>query len=162
MRATKYSLESKKRAGVLLALDESGGQKPQPVKIIAAHNGVSELSVRRYRKQFAREGLESTLLRKKRKTPPVPPKVTGEVEAHIIAVCCSTLPEGKSQWTMQMIADRVVLDGVVETISDETVRRVLKNSAQTPFKSGVVYPKRARCCICGMHGRYSRFVLSSI
>lgn len=126
LRATKHSLESKKRARVLLALDESVGKKPQTVKVIAARNGVSELSVRRYRKQFASEGLESTVLRKKRETPPVPPKVTGEVEAHIIAVCCSTPPEGKSQWTMQMIADRVVLAGVVETISDETVRRVLK------------------------------------
>lgn len=126
LRSKQYSLESKKRSGVLLALDESGGRKPPPVKRIAARNGVSELSVRRYRKQFATQGLESTILRKKRTTPPVAPKVNGEVEAHIIAVCCSAPPEGKSQWSMQMIADRLVLDGVVETISDETVRRVLK------------------------------------
>lgn len=126
LRSSQYSLESKKRAGVLLALDESGGRKPPPVKRIAAQNGVSELSVRRYRKLFATQGLESTILRKKRATPPVAPKVNGEVEAHIIAVCCSSPPEGKSQWSMQMIADRLVLDGVVETISDETVRRVLK------------------------------------
>ncbi len=64
--------------------------------------------------------------RKKRESPPVPAKVTGEVEAHIVAVACSEPPEGRAEWTMQMIADKIVLDGVVESISDETVRRVLK------------------------------------
>jgi hypothetical protein len=58
--------------------------------------------------------------------PPVTPKVTGEVEAHIIACACSSPPEGFTRWSMQMIADKIVLNGVVESISDETVRLVLK------------------------------------
>jgi transposase len=126
MQSKKYSLESKKRASVLLDLDEGASIHPLPVKTIAARNGVSEGSVRKYRKQFATDGLNNTVMRKKRETPPVASKITGEAEAHIIAVCCSAPPEGKSQWSMQMIANRVVLDGVVESISDETVRRVLK------------------------------------
>ena len=126
IQSKKHSLESKKRAGVLLKLDESGERTPPPVKKIASRVGVSELSVRRYRKEYATEGLESALLRKKRSVPPVAPKVTGEVEAHIIATCCSEPPEGKAVWTMQMIADKIVLDGVVDSISDETVRLVLK------------------------------------
>ena len=126
LRSKKHSMESKKRAKVLLALDESEDKKLAPTLKIAAANGVSEESVRRYRQQFATMGLEGTLLRKKRETPPVPAKVTGEVEAHIIAICCSTPPEGKSCWTMQMIADKIVLDGIVNSISDETVRQVLK------------------------------------
>lgn len=125
-RSAKYSMESKKRASVLLDLDESNGRQPAATKEIAARNGVSELSVRKYRQQFATTGLECTLLRKKRDTPPVPAKVTGEVEAHIIATCCSNPPEGKAAWTMQMIADKIVLDGIVDSISDETVRLVLK------------------------------------
>lgn len=126
LQAKKNSMESKKRVKVLLELDESNKQKPDTVKKIAARNGVSEECVRKYRKQYTTNGLENMLRRKKRETPPVPLKVTGHVEAHIIAVCCSAPPEGKSQWSMQMIADRVVLDGVIESISDETVRRVLK------------------------------------
>lgn len=126
LRSKRKSLESKKRAGVLLALDESESRIPAPVKTIAARNGVSEGGVRKYRKQYATEGFADTLYRKKREVPPVPAKVTGEVEAHIIAVCCSTPPEGRSRWSMQLIADRIVLSGVVEAISDETVRRVLK------------------------------------
>ena len=133
LRSKRNSLESKKRAGVLLALDESENRIPAPVKTIAAQHGVSEGSVRKYRKRYTTEGFGDTLHRKKREVPPVPTKVTGEVEAHIIAVCCSTPPEGRSQWSMQLIADRIVLDGVVEAISDETVRRVLKkrNSNRT-------------------------------
>jgi hypothetical protein len=124
LQSKRSGLESKKRAGVLLALDESGSHRPAAVKTIAAHKGVSEGSVRKYRKQYVTDGLETVLNRKKRETPPVPAKVTGNVEARIIAVCCSAPPEGKSQWTMRMIADRVMLNGVIESISDETVRRV--------------------------------------
>ena len=126
IRSNNYSLESKKRAGVLLELDESEGHVPAPVKVIARRKGVCEGSVRKYRKQYVTEGLEAVLQRRKRTVPPVPAKVTGEVEAHIIATCCSKPPEGKAAWTMQMIADKIVLEGVIDSISDETVRRVLK------------------------------------
>ena len=126
IQGKKHSLESKKRADVLLALDESENRTPLTVKKIAARIGVSEGSVRKYRKQYAMEGLEATLVRQKRTVPPIPAKVTGEVEAHIIATCCSEPPEGKAVWTMQMIADKIVLDGIVDSISDETVRLVLK------------------------------------
>jgi transposase len=126
IRSKKNSMEIKKRASVLPDLDESNNRIPEPVKRIASKNGINEEVVRKYRKQFNTTGLKSMLTRKKRKTPPVAAKVTGEVEAHIIAVCCSTPPEGRSQWTLQMIADKIVLDGVIESISDETVRRVLK------------------------------------
>ena len=131
LRSKKHSHESNKRAEALLDLDESKGRIPPPVKVIAAHAGVSEGSVRKYRKQYATEGLEGVLQRKKRSVPPVPAKVTGEVEAHIIATCCSEPPEGKAVWTMQMIADRIVLDGVIDSISDETVRRVLKKRSSS-------------------------------
>ena len=132
LRSKRNSLESKKRAGVLLALDESENRTTAPVKTIAVQHVVSEGSVRKYRKQYVTEGFANTLHRKVREVPPVPAKVTGEVEAHIIAVCCGAPPEGKNRWAMQLIADRIVLDGVVEAISDETVRRVLKKRNSNP------------------------------
>jgi hypothetical protein len=133
IQGKKHSLESKKRAGVLLELDESEDRILPSVKNIASHIGVSELSVRRYRKQYATKGLEVVLVRKKRTVPPVPPKVTGEVEAHIIATCCSEPPEGRTAWTMQMMADKIVLDGIIDFISDETVRLVLKKRCSSPI-----------------------------
>lgn len=115
-----------------MELDESEGHTPLSVKNVASHIGVSELSVRRYRKQYAAEGLEAVLQRKKRTVPLVPSKVTGEVEAHIIATCCSEPPKGKAVWSMHMIAGKIVLDGVIDPISDETVRLVLKKRRSSP------------------------------
>lgn len=129
----KHSMRIKKRAGVLLELDEGNGRTPPSTNEIAAHNGVSEESVRIFRKEFSTKGLRETLSRKKRGTPPVPSKVTGDVEARIIATCCSAAPKGKSQWSLKMIANKIVLDGVVDSISYETVRRVLKKRNSSPI-----------------------------
>ena len=126
LRSKKHSMESKKRAYILMDLDESSGKKLPTLASVSARRGVSEVTICKTRKQYANEGLDSVLARKQRQTPPVAAKVTGEVEAHIIATCCSTPPDGKSGWTMQMIADKIVLDGIIDSISDETVRLVLK------------------------------------
>lgn len=115
-----------KRGKVLLDLDESSGARLYTTKKISARQGVSEATIREVCKRYEAGGVAAVMGRKERKTPPVPAKVTGKVEAHIIATCCSTPPDGKAGWTMQMIADKIVLDGVVESISDETVRLVLK------------------------------------
>lgn len=126
LRSKKTSMESKKHAQILLDLDEGRWEKIPTMKHISSHRGVSVVTIWKTRKQYCTEGLARTLGRKTRATPPVAGKVTGEVEAHIIATCCSTPPKGKAVWSMQMIADKIVLDGVVDSISDETVRLVLK------------------------------------
>jgi hypothetical protein len=110
---------------VLLCLDEAG-EKPLSPEQTAAKCKLHRENVYKIRKQFATEGLKRVLYRKKRETPPVEGKITGEVEAHIIATACSAAPEGKKAWTLKMIADKVVLDGVVESISDVSVMRILK------------------------------------
>ena len=107
-------------------MDETGGRVPETVNVVAAKRGVSENTVVNTRKKFAEQGIGVALFRKKRESPPVPPKVTGEVEAHIIACACSAAPEGFTRWSVQMIADKIVLNGVIESISNETVRLVLK------------------------------------
>jgi hypothetical protein len=124
-KSKKYSNETKMRAKVLLNLDENR-ETPLKAADAAKKSKITRETVYLIRKQFCAEGLESTVNRKKRERPPVPPKVTGEVEAHIIATACSAAPEGKSRWTLQMIADKIVLSGVVESIDKETVRRTLK------------------------------------
>ena len=54
-------------------------------------------------------------------------KLDGRGEAHLVAIACSTPPEGRARWTYQALADEMVTLGHVDSISDETVRRVLKN-----------------------------------
>jgi hypothetical protein len=126
LRSDKFSMETKKRAQILQDLDESGGGKPESISKVMLKRGVSHNTVVQTRKKFAEDGLDTAIFRKKRQTPPVSPKITGEVEAHIIACACSAPPEGHTRWSMQMIADKIVLNGVIESISDEAVRLVLK------------------------------------
>jgi len=121
----KLSPETKARAKVLLCLDELGDKPLNPADT-ARKCKLHRETVYGIRKQFVLEGLETVVHRKKRATPPTEPKVTGDVEAHIIAVACSSAPEGKSKWTLQMIADKIIFDGVVDSIGKETVRRTLK------------------------------------
>ena len=126
LRSKRVSMEAKKRAQILLDIDESGGRKPKSISVIMAKRGVSQNTIVNVRRKYAESGVDVAIFRKKRETPPVTAKVTGEVEAYIIAICCSAAPEGKDRWSMRMIADKIVLDGVVDSISDETVRLVLK------------------------------------
>jgi hypothetical protein len=72
--------------------------------------------------------LEETLRRKKRETPPVPAKITGDVEARVIALACSNPPKGYAKWTLRLLADQTVELGYVETISYVSVARILKKT----------------------------------
>jgi hypothetical protein len=60
----------------------------------------------------------------------------------LVALACSEPPEGRTAWTMQLLADRLVSIEVVERISDETVRRVLKKRVEAVAEGAVVHPER--------------------
>ena len=77
---------------------------------------------------YCEKGLEATINRKKRETPPVPAKVTGEVEAHVIALACGQPPDGYSKWTLRLLADRTVELGYIDSISHVTVSTILKKT----------------------------------
>jgi Mrp family chromosome partitioning ATPase len=124
LRSKKISMEAKKRAQILEDIDESNGKTPLSLRQVTVKRGVCANTVIAVRRNYAEEGIDMAILRKKRETPPVEPKITGEVEAHIIATACSKPPEGKSEWTLKMIASKIVLDGVIENISSESVRLV--------------------------------------
>jgi hypothetical protein len=116
-----------RRANVILALDRSNKKDHLRISRICEQCGISRQGLNDIREDFMNaESVEAFLTRKKRETPPVPPKVTGEVEAHIIAIACSEKPEGRARWTMQLIADRCVELKVVDSLSEISVRRVLK------------------------------------
>ncbi len=94
----------------------------------ALHTSAS--TVARTRQRFARasagERLQRALYEQPR--PGAAPKLGPKEEAHLIALACSDAPKGRTVWTMQLLADRLVELEVVEEISDETVRRVLKKT----------------------------------
>lgn len=122
----KAAALKRRRAQILLKAD----QGPQGPAWTDAHIcealDVGQLTVTRTRKTFVLEGFEATLQRKKRQHPPVPRKLDGDGEAQLIALACSKPPAGHTTWTMQLYADKLVELQVVESISEETVRRTLK------------------------------------
>lgn len=121
----KNTPECKTHAKILLCLDENAEKTLTPEQT-AVKCKIHVENVYKIRKLFCTQGMDRVLYRKKRETPPVPAKVTGEVEAYIVATACSQAPNGRAKWTLQLLTDKIVLDGVVDSISDETIRRVLK------------------------------------
>ena len=85
-------------------------------------------TVQTVRSTYATNGLDAAVYRKKRETPPVAPKVTGEVEAHIIALACGEPPTGYSKWSVRLLADKCVELNYIDSISHMTVSRVLKKT----------------------------------
>ena len=115
------------RANILLASDRNN-KKHMTVAEIAETYHTTPTTVQNVRTSYANNGLEATIARKKRETPPVPPKVTGDVEAHIIALACGDPPEGYEKWTLRLLADKCVELNYAESLSHMTVSRILKKT----------------------------------
>jgi transposase len=110
------------RAHILLPADAGA----MDVAIAAAlHVGIA--TVERVRKRCVEEGLEAALCERRR--PGAQRKLEGKQAAFLIALACSPPPQGRTCWTMQLLANRLVEWRVVEAISDETVRRTLKKTS---------------------------------
>ena len=117
----KISARKYKRIQILL-MSESGYSDVE----IATTLKVGVATIERVRKKFVLLGLESTLNEKSR--PGKPKKLAGKEEAFLIATACSDPPSGQNNWTMQLLANKLVQLEVVDSISDETVRRTLKKT----------------------------------
>jgi hypothetical protein len=114
-------------ARILLLADQMpGGPARSDGQIIDAL-GVSKNTVCRVRERFVEQGLESALVRKPAART-YARKLDGRGEAHLIALACSDPPAGRSDWTLQLLADRMVAMGHADTLSYETVRQVLKKT----------------------------------
>jgi transposase len=112
-----------KRAYILLAADTKADNLTD--EQIAQRYKVSVRSIEGLRKRFVEEGFPIALYGKKRTL--FKQKIfDGRVEAHLIALRCSDPPKGRSGWTLQLLADKMIQLGYVESISYETVRQLLK------------------------------------
>lgn len=120
----KVAVRMFKRSQILL-LSEQGYKDGS----IAERVGVSVATVERTRQKFVQQGLDEAIREKPR--PGKPCKLDGKTEAFLIATACSDAPEGRANWTMQLLAERLVTLNKVESISDETVRRVLKKTSSS-------------------------------
>jgi homeodomain-containing protein len=115
------------RARVLLALDGNDGS-PAKRAVVARQIAVSETTVRSVAERFVETGgdVEATITRKRRATPPVPSVITGEVEARLIALACSTPPPGHARWSLRLLEQQVGLIEELPDLDHSTIGRVLK------------------------------------
>ena len=90
--------------------------------------GMHVNTVDRIRRRFVVEGEAPALNRKARATPPIPPKFDGRSEAQLVAICCSKPPQGRTRWTLRLLADELVQRRIVTSVSMETVRQTLKKT----------------------------------
>lgn len=127
VRKGEHNAHEITRARVLLLLDRTGKVDHVRYKRIAEQVGISVQAVYNMRDEFlTNHDVVSYLTRKKRETPPIPPKLTGETEAKIIALACSEPPEGYSRWTVRLLSERAVQLKLVDEVSHMTVQRLLK------------------------------------
>ena len=122
-----HSVKLVNRARIILELDTSECRKATRQEEIAKYVSVSRQTVNEAKRDFlVAESVTEFLQRKKRETPPVAPKITGEVEAKIVALACSAVPQGHARWTLQLLADKSVELNYVDSITDMSVHRLLK------------------------------------
>jgi len=125
-------------AQILLKADVSEqGDGWNDAKISEAYD-TSVNTIERTRQRLVEQGLDAAINRAKQLK--VRRRVLdGEHEAHLVALSCSEPPDGRAHWTMQLLADKMVELNYVESVSGETVRKVLKKRNQTLAKTGMVY-----------------------
>ena len=126
------------KARILLKADAGAhGEGWSDGRIIDALD-TNKSMVTRVRQQFVEEGLEVVLSSKQRAAPAITPIFDGEKEARLMALACSTPPEGHARWTLRLLEDKVVELGIVERASDNTIGRVLKKTFEfTALQTGV-------------------------
>jgi transposase len=127
-RKGKAKAREFKRAMILLKANEGLSD----AQIMAALN-VSRPCVERIRQRYVTGGLDKALHEDPR--PGQKRKLDGRGEAHLIAITCTPVPEGYEHWELRLLADKLVEQGIVESISYETVRQVLKKTNSNPGKS---------------------------
>lgn len=116
------------RARILLLADQAkdGPAKSDPA--VADALGCGRVTVERVRKQFVEEGIAATLCPKPT-TRTYERRLDGKAEAYLVALVCGAPPEGRANWTLRLLADRLVGLGQVDSVSHETVRSTLKKTS---------------------------------
>ena len=117
-------------ARILLLADTTPGGECSDDEIVNAL-GVGLCTVGRVRKRLVTEGFLAALDHRPQPPRPDKIKVKGDVEQKLVRLACSDPPQGRCHWTLQLLCDEIVVLGLVETISTETVRQALKKTTSS-------------------------------
>ena len=132
-RAGSAPARTHTRARILLLRDHDQAE-PFTDEAIAKALRCHRNTVGNVRRRFVTAGLQAALYHKPL-PPRAPKKLTGEVEAHLIALACSTPPEGQQRWTLRLLANRLIALGLVERISHVAVGACLKKTFSSHGRS---------------------------
>ena len=121
------------KARILLKADQGEAGCGWPDEAIAKALDTNVSMVERVRAKLVEDGLDATLARKKRETPPIAPIFDAAAQAQLVALACSAPPEGFARWTIRLLAEKVVERQIVPAAHFNTVNRALKktNSSRT-------------------------------
>lgn len=125
----KASARKLLHARILLQADQGPEGPAWKDEQIAEGLSAHPRTVANVRQRLVEQGLEAALDRKKQARPSRQRTLDGKAEARLIALRCGEPPEGRTRWTLQLLADKLVELDVVESVSYETVRRVLKKTS---------------------------------
>lgn len=128
LSAGKRSALTLARTRILLKADQADGGPAWEDARIAEALDCGVRTVERVRQRFVERGLEAALGRKPQDRPSRERKLDGRAEARLITLACSQPPHGRAAWTLQLLADKLIELRVVDSVCDETVRRVLKKT----------------------------------
>ena len=126
----KQAAYRRRHAQILLRADQGEHGPAEPDHEIAKQEGVWRQTVEKIRKRCVLEGLEAALERRKRSRDRSS-VLDGEGEAQLIAIACSEPPAGRARWTLRLLSDELQRRRVVQSISHETVRKVLKKTSSS-------------------------------
>lgn len=127
IKKLKGTSQKVRRAQILLKADADGSAWTD--RQIAEAFCCRTKTIENIRQRFVEQGFEQTLERKKSQKPPVNKRLDGQQEAKVIATRLGPPPQGYANWTLRLLARRIVELEIVETISHETVRQALKKTA---------------------------------
>lgn len=150
VKKLKGSGQKVRRAQILLKADADGPAWND--SRIAEAFGCRRQTVEGIRQRFVETGFQETLDGKKRADPPTPKLLDGEQEAKIIAMRLGPSPRGYANWTLRLLARKVVELEIVDAVSYETVRRTLKQWNDESQDRILGHSAGSRCRIRGQHG----------
>jgi hypothetical protein len=125
---------------LLLADDSLGDERPNEQIVTAL--GTSLRTVSRVRQRLVTGGVEVAILRRRQPLRPDKIKIKGDGEQRLVELACSDPPRGRCPWTLQLLADELVVLGLVNQVSTETVRPALKKTTSSRGSSSLGTPHR--------------------
>lgn len=125
IHTSKSSAREILHANILIAVNAQKETGMSHAKIAIMFQ-TSAVTVQKVIATYVNKGITEALQRKKRVTPPIPAKVDGAFEAHVIALCCSKPPKGYARWSVRLLSEKCVELAYIESVSHMTISRILK------------------------------------